>query len=441
MRLLDQMLGSAVRAESDSPAASPSASDWWTDNHWWSGASGLGLGPDSAMRVSAVNACVNLISGVTAGFPLKVMVKLPGGGSRPAPDHPLYDILHDEPNDFQTGFEYRRMKTAHLLLRGNAISEIVPGRRGAVDQMIPIHPDRVWVERTRAGRVLYHVSSGGNPCSASAIDNWRPEARILDREEVFHLRDLSLDGLWGLSKIEQMAHGINLTTDAQAYARAYFRNGAEASIALKTEKNYTEKQQKDLIESWNAAHGGPHNAGKPTVLWGGMSVERLGLTNKDSQFLELLQYQLNDIARGFLVPPHLIGDVTKESSWGTGIEQMNIGFLQFCEMTYVNIWEAAARRDLLVNKRAFYVTHVVDGLLRGDFMSRMEGMQMAVGRPFMTVNEARNKEKMNPLPGGDELAMPLNTGTAGTALPAASRPNGKTNGKTNGEGVHPEVAA
>lgn len=356
---------------------------------------GLYASPEAAMQVAALSACVRLISGNVAKLPFQAFTIR--GEDRQRARGNGFETLMKRPNAWQTGFEFRRTLTAHVALYGNgyAIKKMSGAR---VEELIPWHPSNVKViqDDPFAGP-RYEFRSGGDVLRRSGA-------------EVLHLRDLSLDGVVGLSRIEQAQQGISLSLAAETYATAYFLNGAEAGVALETDQRLTAEQRIALVESWKAAHQGPARAHSPTVLESGLKLKSASASNKDSQFLELRSFQVEDIARLYGVPPHLIGLTEKQTSWGTGVEQMSIGFLEFNLLDWLVMWETATKRDLLSEDpdEAVFGEHLVEGLLRADIKTRMEAYATAITNGIMNRNEVRRKENMAPYQGGDEFMTPMN---------------------------------
>lgn len=361
---------------------------------------GLPLGwidAERAMQVSAVSACVRLISGTVAKLPLPTYVRMGEEDRQRDRGHPLDRLLNVQANPWQTAFEFRRMLTAHVGLRGNGYA--LKRREGArVVALIPLHPDYVRVEQEAYDEPPTYLfrppNTGGE--------------RRYPASEVVHLRDLTLDGIRGLSRIEQAAQGIQLSLAAETFGTAFFMNGAEPGVGITFEKSLNPKQRQDLVDSWKAAHSGPDKAHAPFVLEGGAKLETLSVSNRDSQYLQLRSFQVEDIARLYGVPPHLIGLTEKQTSWGTGVENMALGFLEFHLLDWLVMWETAAQRDLLAEEPSRFVEHVVEGLLRADFKTRMEGYQLAITNGIYSPNECRRLENRPPREGGDEYWRPSN---------------------------------
>jgi len=358
---------------------------------------------DLGLKVSALSACVRLISGGAAKLPLPVY-RLAGDGDDRERDreHPLDAILNRQANRWQSAFEFRRMLTAHVALHGNGYALIQ--REGArVTGLVPFEdPRRMRVEQSSMGAEPTYMYSGTRYA----------------RSEILHLRDLTLDGLTGLSRLEQARQGILLSYCAETYGAAYFMNGAEGGTGIVFENSLTEDQRKQVIESWKVSHQGADRAHTPFILERNAKIHT-GSSNKDSQFLELRNFQVEDVARLYGVPAHLIGLTEKQTSWGTGVEQMAINFLGFYQLDWLVMWESSVRRDCFGDfERDMFVEHVVDGMLRADIKTRMEAYALAVQNGIMNPNTARRKENWGPREDGlgDRYWIPSNMREAGQPI-------------------------
>lgn len=358
---------------------------WYTDTASGLSASGVKVTPDSSMQVSAVGACIRLISGTVAKLPLHEYERDDGDGRSRVRNGPIESLFRN-PNEYQSWFEFRRTMTANLALRGNAYAQIVPGPGGFASQLIPLQNSQVRPYGNATGGVAYSVLTR---------DGWQQ----WDRSRIFHLRDLSLDGITGLSRIQQHAQGIGLAAAAELYTSAVFGNNADFGTIIIAKDGLDNDQFKRLRAALRGKTGAA-KAGKHLILNGNVEIEKSRFTNVEAQTFELRSFQVSDIARIFGVPEHLIGQQEKQTSWGTGVEQQNIGFLTFSLMDWLVLWEAAIERDLIVDPETRFAEHKVDGLLRGDFRTRMEGYQIAIQNGLMSPDEARARENMNPRPDG-----------------------------------------
>lgn len=358
-------------------------------------AAGINVTPEVAMAVMSVSAAVSLISETAAQVPLHVYRRLPGGGKERAEDHYLWPLLHDQPNSWQDTFAWREMSFLHLLLWGNAYSfklrSRAPGRGGAIRELIPLHPDRVRVEQDENYRVTYTVAlPNGSTIKLAAT-------------EVFHLRDRTIDGFRGISRLKHGRESIGLARITERWGSQLFGNGTRPSGMLTTEQNLDETAIKQLRESWKAAHGGDNALGT-AVLDGGLKWTPLSMNSDDAQFLETRRFQIGEIARLFRIPPHMLGDL--ERATFNNIEHLSLEFVKYSMMPWFRRFEAAAQVQLLRGSRDYFVAFVPDALLRGDVKSRFEAYSSALQNEWMTRNEVRERENLNPVPGGDEFKNP-----------------------------------
>jgi len=376
------------------------------DQRWWASAgsqsdAGIAVTADSSMEISTVWACTGVIATGLASMPIILYERLDGGGKDRAANHPLYDLLHVQPNSFQTILEWVEMMLGHAVLRGNGYSEIIPGRRGAVDQLIPIHPTRVTPKWGRNYSIIYEVLEQDG------------SKRILLQDEMFHLRGRSNDGLVGMSIVTQARNSLGLARATERYGSKLFANGARPSGVLKHPSNLSKQAQERLIAQIEDEHRGASNAGKTLFLEEGLSWEQVGMTSEDAQFLETRKFQRSEIASWFGVKPHKIGDL--ERATFSNIEHQSL------EHVTDTLLPWARRLELLIltklirpeERKRYYAEVLFDALLRGDTKTRYEAYAKAVQGPIMTANEARGKENMNPIEGGDELLKPMNMTPAG----------------------------
>jgi HK97 family phage portal protein len=277
-----------------------------------------------------------------------------------------------------------------------------------------MHPDRVTVEEMADLSLRYHYTRKDG------------QRVTFQQEDVFHLRDLSTDGVVGVSKITLMREAIGVALQAERFGARVYRNGMGVGGALKHPGKLGPEAVTALRQQMEDRYSGADNAHKWMVLEEGMAIERLGMTNDDLQFIESRKFQRSEIAMFFGVPPHLIGDVDKTTSWGTGIEQQNLGFLQYTLGGDVAMWEQAIERDLVAEAEAprIYVKLNVAGFLRAAAKDRADYYAKAMGaggsQAWMTRNEVRGLEDLPPVPGGDEF--PVATNVPPTALPADPPP-------------------
>lgn len=394
-------------------------------------AAGMRVNSDTAMRTSAVFGCVRIISETLASLPLITYRRLERGKER-ASGHQLYNLLRYRPNVGQTAFEFVEMMTAHALLRGNGYAYMDFDGAGQLRQLIPWHPDRVRVDEMENGRLRFLYR-----------DPKTLREQTYREDEVFHLRGLSLDGRLGVSVIEYQRETIGVTLAAQDYGARFFQNDAKPSLVLKHPGHFNDKEARErFARSWRAAHGGPNRSGT-AVLEDGMSAEKLSMSNEDAQFLETRRFQVADVARIFRVPLVLLQETEKSTSWGSGIEQFMLAFVIHCIRPWAVRWEHMLQRSLFGDDEGddsgeYFVEFLLDALLRGDLKTRVDSYSKGIRDGWMTRNEAREKENMNPLPGLDEPMTQLNMGRE---RDAGDKPDERPDDETASEIVRREIAA
>ena len=379
------------------------------------GASGAGksVTPRSAIQVSTVYACVRVIAETVASLPLHVYENTETG-SRKAVDHPLYRLLHDDPNADMTSFVLREVMLSHLLLWGNSYSQIVRSGRNQIVGLYPLLPDRMDVDRNSAGSLIYsYVTGEGRTAKLSA-------------EEVLHIPGLGFDGVVGYSPIALERNAIGLGIAAEEYGSKFFANGATPSGVL-THPN-TLKNPKGLRESWNASFGGSANANRVAILEEGMRFERVSMPHNEAQFLETRKFQVSEICRVFRVPPHLVGDL--EHATFSNIEHQSISFGVHTIRPWLVRIEQSMNRALFSEKDRgrFFIRFNMDGLLRGAYKERMEGYAIARQNGWMSANDIRELENQNPVPEEEGGNAYMVNGNMVPIKIAMQKPDGKGGG-------------
>jgi len=398
MGFLTQLLQPQLRANAD-----PNNEAVWTTASSLGGyaASGVYVDSKTALQASPVWACTRLLAESIASMPIIVYRRLSGGGKERASDHPIYELLHDAPNSLQTAFQFKRTLMVHALLWGNGYARIYPGVRGAVDRLELLHPDNVRVE-TIPGGVRYQVKG----------DDGR-EVPVND-EDIFQLPGLSVDGINGLGLMKYARESIGLALAAEQYSARVFSQGSRPGGLLKSPKVLTDAAAKRLKESWQAAHSGLGHAHQVAVLEEGVEWEATSMTNEEAQLIAQLDWSAADIARFFNVPLHMIQLMTKTTSLGSGIEEMGIQFVTYTLLPWIRNWEDTIRKDLIVANRTYFAEFLLEALLRGKQGDRYTAY--ATGRQWgwLSVNDIRRLENMNPVPDGDVYLQPMNMAPAGT---------------------------
>lgn len=384
--------------------------DFWFEPVGMRSGTGLRVSADSAMRLTAVYACVRILSETMASLPFVLYRTDSSGGKVRVTDHWLYRLFARRPNRFQNPFEWREMMQGHLALRGNAYNRIVSNARGEITELVPIHPDRIRIEILPSGEFRYRVTDRDGRES------------VLPRGEVWHLRGLSSDGLLGMSPIEIARESVGMALAAQDYGARFFANDAKPTGGwIEFPGSFKDAEAKKVFrESYQQAQSGA-NRGKVLVLENGMKFHEVGVTNRDAQFLELRKFQITDIARLFRVPPHMIGDLDRATF--SNIEQQSLEFVMHTMTPWAERWEASIEAELLPDDEGLEVEFDFANLMRGDAASRAGYYQSGIQNGWLTRNEARLAENLNPLEDLDEPLRPLNMTEESDAEEAEDEPD------------------
>lgn len=354
--------------------------------------SGKPVNERTAMQTTAVYACVRILAEAVASLPLHVYEYQDDGGKKLVYDHPLYYLLHDEPNPEMTSFVFRETLMSHLLIWGNAYAQIIRDGAGRVLGLYPLLPDKMEVQRDDKGNIYYVYSrnSDENPM-------FKEYGNIkLKAEDVLHIPGLGFDGLIGYSPIAMAKNAVGMTLACEEYGASFFANGANPGGVL--EHPGVLKDPSKVRESWNSVYRGVNNAHKIAVLEEGMKYQQIGIPPEEAQFLETRKFQINEIARLYRIPPHMVGDLDKSSF--SNIEQQSLEFVKYTLDPWVIRWEQSLQRSLLLpgEKGKYFIKLNVDGLLRGDYQSRMNGYAVGRQNGWFSANDIREMENMNPIP-------------------------------------------
>ena len=387
--------------------------------------SGKPVNERTAMQTTAVYACVRILAEAVASLPLHVYEYQDDGGKKLVHDHPLYYLLHDEPNPEMTSFVFRETLMSHLLIWGNAYAQIIRDGAGRVLGLYPLLPDKMDVQRDDKGNIYYVYSrnSDENPMFKE-YGNIRLKA-----EDVLHIPGLGFDGLIGYSPIAMAKNAVGMTLACEEYGASFFANGANPGGVL--EHPGVLKDPSKVRESWNSVYRGVSNAHKIAVLEEGMKYQQIGIPPEEAQFLETRKFQINEIARLYRIPPHMVGDLDKSSF--SNIEQQSLEFVKYTLDPWVIRWEQSLQRSLLLpgEKGKYFIKLNVDGLLRGDYQSRMNGYAVGRQNGWFSANDIREMENMNPIPDEEGGSLYLING-AMTKLADAGAFAGKDTGQTRG---------
>lgn len=351
--------------------------------------SGKTVNERTAMQTTAVYACVRILAEAIAGLPLHVYRYKDNGGKERISGHSLYHILHDEPNPEMTSFVFRETLMSHLLLWGNAYAQIVRDGRGRVIALYPLLPNKMEVSRASNGELYYTYR---RDCNESRL-NPDFSTITLRKDEVLHIPGLGFDGLIGYSPIAMAKNAIGMALATEEYGAAFFANGANPGGVL--EHPGVVKDPQRVKDSWNSVYKGSSNAHRVAVLEEGMKFQAIGIPPEQAQFLETRKFQINEIARIFRVPPHMVGDLEKSSF--SNIEQQSLEFVKYTLDPWVVRWEQSLQQSLFLpsEKTSLFIKFNVDGLLRGDYQSRMNGYSAGRQNGWMSANDIRELEDMN----------------------------------------------
>lgn len=347
--------------------------------------SGVSVTPQGALAISAVYACVRVIAETIASLPLHVYRYRDDGGKEKTPSHPLYTRLHDRPNPQMSSFTFRETMVTHQLLWGNCYAEVERNNANMPAALWPIHPSRVRVVIEQGRKVfLVRVNAG--------------EVR-LSADEVLHIPALSLDGYVGLSPVETARRSLGLSAATEIYGAKFFGSGSRPNGALLFEGKLTKESKDRLREEWQGLYGGLENAHKTPILDQGVTFQAMGIPPETAQFLETRSFQTTEIARIFRVPPHLIADLDRATF--SNIEQQSLEFVIHTIRPWLVRWEQTLNWDLFGGRSPFFCEFVVEGLLRGDIASRYAAYAVGRQNGWLSGNDIRTLENLNPIPGGD----------------------------------------
>jgi len=351
----------------------------------------------TAMNATAVFACVRILAETLASLPFPVYTRLEGGGKRRAPEHPLYNVLHDAPNPYMTSFALRETLMGHLVTWGNAYANIKRDGRGQVTELWPLRPDRMREVKWDNGKLKYYYQIDDGTISA------------INSSAVLHIAGLGFDGVMGYSPIRMAADAVGLALATEEYGARFFGNGAKPGGILKHPNRLKDDARTNLQNSWNKMHQGLSNQHRIAILEEGMDYVQIGLPPEDSQFLQTRKFQLQEIARIYRVPPHMLADL--ERATFSNIEHQSIDFVVHTVRPWLVRWEQAIKQKLFLpdEREKYFAEFLVDGLLRGDTQSRFDAYQKGFQVGGFSVNEILELENRNPIgEEGDKRFVPMN---------------------------------
>lgn len=359
--------------------------------------------PSRALQIAAVYACVRLIAGAVATLPLHIKERKPNNERHDASETEIWRLLRKRPNRWQTPSQFKRLLQTHLLLRGNAYAMIVWSVGKRIVELVPLNPDRVTIKQRADNSLEFHYQrkNGGKV--------------ILQQRDVLHLVGFSEDGVRGVSPLEYARKTVGLALSMESHGLSAYENGARVSNVIKHPGALTQEAFDRLKASIDSYRDGGEQEGKSLILEEGMDIGPMSMTAQDLQWIESRKFSRTEIAMFFGVPPHMIGDTEKSTSWGSGIEQQGIGFVTYTLEDHLTTWEEAIDRDLIADRSNLYARFNRAALVKGDIKTRWEAYTKALSWGVYSPNEIRALEDMNPRTGGDIFYPPPNT--AGNSEP------------------------
>ena len=359
-------------------------------------AAGVAVTATTATQLTAVYAAVSFLAKAVASLPLLIYRRREDGGKQRDPNHPLFRLLHDQPNRWQTSFEFREMLQGHVALRGNAYAQIMFDGRGRIVELIPRHPDRV--------RPFW------GPDNLPAYD-WQPlngGAQVILGGEMLHMRTRSDDGLTGIAPIDAAREALGSAIATQDFSSRFFSNDATPGGILSHPGKLGDEAHKKLKASWELAHTGSQQAHRVAILEEGLKWEQIGLKANQAQLLESRKFGVVEVARIFDLQPHILKDLDRASF--SNIEQQSIELVVHSLRPWLVRWEQKLMFSLFSEQdaRTHFVEFLIDALLRGDSPARSTFYRTLWGIGALSQNEVRRLENMNPIEGGDTYYVPMN---------------------------------
>lgn len=363
--------------------------------------SGKTVNETTALQISAVFACCKILAESVACLPLHVYRQDGKGNKALATEHPLYYLLHDSPNPEMTAYTFKENTMLHLLLNGNAYSQLHRDNAGRVIGLYPLIANRMTIQRDDdSGEIVYTY----RPTTGENKHMKTPAEVTLRREDVLHIPALGFDGIQGYSPIAMARNAIGVAMATEEFGAKFFENGARPSGILKVP--HVLKDPQKLSESWQSAYGGA-NAGKVAVLEEGVEFQQLSVNQNDAQFLETRKFQIAEIARIFRVPLHMLNELDRATF--SNITQQSLEFVVYTLTPWLVRLEQSFNKTLftVAERGSYFVKFSVEGFLRGDYETRMKGYSTALQSGIMSVNEVRELEDLNAIPAdeGGELHL------------------------------------
>ena len=376
---------------------------------------GLSITPDNALNVTTVFQAIRFLSFMVASLP-RITYQKKGDDRQRATSHQLYSILHDIPNPEMTSFDLWTLLASHVFGRGNGLAEIQYNIRGQIEALWPLNVSRVELVRNANYELRYRVT---------LPDQFNGERRVLRPDQVFHLRGLTKEGLWGQSVLTMHRNAVGLARATEDYGGAYFNNNAEPGVVLKHPSTLSDAAYERMSESWEQSHMGLNQSHRMAILEEGTDIVKIGFNPQDSQMLETRKFQVIEIARMFGIPPHLLFELSNATF--TNIEHQSLEFVIYHLRPWLVNFEQQILRSLFLErerKAGYYAEFLVDGITRGDLATRFGAYSIGIQNGIFSLNEVRRLENMNSIEGGDTHFVPLNMTALGPdGMPMKPTPN------------------
>ena len=383
---------------------------------WWNPPTAAGVDVDetTALNQSTIFAAVRVIAGTAASLSLPVLQRLATGGKRRAPEHPLYYVLHDEPNYETNSMQFREAIYAHSLTWGNGYAEIERLNNGRPAALWLLPPNSVNPVFNRRGELRYEVTANG-------------KNKSLWPEDILHIAGLGFDGVKGYSVIKLARESIALTAAAERFGASFFGNNARPSGVFTHPGRFKPGAEDKLRQNINNLHQGPNNVGNMMIVSEGVGFTPFTIPPEEAQYLATREFQISEVARWFGIHPFFLGDLS-HSTFSNG-EQAMIHFVMHTIRPFCVRIEQELNKKLILpsERREFFAEHNIDSLLRGDATTRNAAYAIGRTNGWLSVNEIRDSEGWNPIEGGDIYLQPLNMASVAPAVPPQSPPN-PTNG-------------